>query len=52
MCKKYIDAIQRHVLKLFGENYLFKHLGEKMPENMREFCKNNTSSNLNIKVST
>jgi hypothetical protein len=37
---------------MFEENYLFKHLGEKMPENMWEICKNNTGSNLNTKVST
>ena len=35
-----------------GENYIFKHVGEKMLENMQEICKNNTSSNLDIKVST
>ena len=52
MCKKYIDTIQYHVLKMFGEKYIFKHVGEKMLENMQEICKNNTDSNLDTKVST
>jgi hypothetical protein len=37
---------------MFGEKYIFKHVGEKMLENMQEICKNNTDSNLDTKVST
>ena len=52
MCKKRIDAIQCHVLKLFGEKHPSKHVGEKSSTNSSKIVKNNTGSKLTIKVST
>ena len=40
------------MLKLFGENYIFKHVGEKSSNRSSKIMKNNTGSKLTIKVST